>query len=92
MLLFGAQHSVTYSVNLNQKKIALKMRKANFHTNMCKVGKKRILIFQSFHKIRDSDEGNLENFENTSEINPYLHEGTLQLHDVHHIKDKIIEG
>ena len=31
--------------------------------------------FQSFHKIAH-DEGNLENFENTTEINSYLHEST----------------
>ena len=50
-------------------------------------------IFKVFTKLPESrcDEGNLENIENTGEINPQLHEGTWQLH-VYHIKGKIIEG
>ena len=37
----------------------------------------------------NSNNSNLKNFENTSEINPLLPEDTLRLH-VHHIKGKII--
>ena len=47
---------------------------------------------QSFHKNCSSrDEENLYNFENTSEINSQLHEGTLRWH-VYHIQGNIIEG
>ena len=46
-------------------------------------------IFKVFTKSPEtgSEEGNLENFENTSEMNPYLHEGTSRLH-VYHMKGK----